>query len=124
MKHYVVTKGDYSDYHIIAVCSDREDAEAIARKFDENYENTCVEEYDDGKEVFIEQICYFFKINRRGEIIDFRENSCEYFWENSKPSETINGDAYLYVLAKDEEHAKKIAVDRWSQWMARRKGLC
>lgn len=38
MKVYVITKGEYSDYHICCVCLDRETAEIRARLFaDKNY---------------------------------------------------------------------------------------
>ena len=37
MKVYVVTKGEYSDYHICCVCLDRETAERRARLFDSIY---------------------------------------------------------------------------------------
>lgn len=45
MIHYAVTQGCYSDYHIITICSTREEAERVAKIF---YDAE-VEEYDDGQ---------------------------------------------------------------------------
>lgn len=48
MKVYVVTKGEYSDYHICCVCLDKETAERRARLFDSIYtsDKAQVEEFD------------------------------------------------------------------------------
>lgn len=50
MKVYVITKGEYSDYHICCVCLDRETAEKKAKMFenryDSDYDKPEIEEYD------------------------------------------------------------------------------
>ena len=43
MKIYVVTRGVYSDYHIITATTDKALAERIAKKFDREYGDTSVE---------------------------------------------------------------------------------
>ena len=50
MKVYVITKGEYSDYHICCVCLDRETAEKKAKMFENRYDGEYdkpeIEEYD------------------------------------------------------------------------------
>ena len=46
---YVVTKGDYPDYHIVAVTLDKGVAEKIATKFDSHYDECRIEEYGDAE---------------------------------------------------------------------------
>lgn len=45
-KIYVVTQGDYSDYHIIACFTDKEKAELCAKIYSDYYDEAGVEEYD------------------------------------------------------------------------------
>ena len=46
---YVVTKGSYSCYHIVAVTADRSVAERIATKFSSGWEDCEIEAYEDGE---------------------------------------------------------------------------
>ena len=75
--------------------------------------------------MFIERYkCFFFKFDENGEIVDFEECYRDYEWKDEGPYMDTLYSAWLHVLAKDEDHARKIATDRWAQWMAKRKGLC
>ena len=120
-KHYVVTRGEYSDYRIVAVCSDRSVAEKIAERINREvtYEMCNIEEYEDGKPIDETLTAYFVNFEK-GTV---REDGIEYavkgtHWD--KKDGTIWG---MYVFAKDEEHAMKIASDKRAMLMAQREGI-
>lgn len=46
-KIFVVTEGDYDDYHIVGVTTDRAVAERIVELHDDGYYTPDIEEYDD-----------------------------------------------------------------------------
>ena len=48
MKLYAVTKGDYSEYHIIALTVSNDAAKKIAKRFS-GTNDAMVEEYEDGE---------------------------------------------------------------------------
>lgn len=62
MKVYVITKGEYSDYHICCVCLDRETAERRKKLFSDNYDEAEIEEFDSDE-------CQEFTKNEDGEIV-------------------------------------------------------
>ena len=122
MKVYVITKGCYSDYCIEAVTLDEHKAHILAKKFSDSWEQANVEEYDTEEFEPIEALswevsvygkrspkegCYISQIKNR-----FVSNNWEvnYFKRIDKYR--------VYVRAKDEEHAKKIAFDRIAQYKA------
>lgn len=125
MKHYVVTRGEYSDYHIIAVCADKANAEKIAERIDREscneYDKCDIEEYEDGKALFKETLSAYFVNFERGTVRKGKDDT-EYavtgtYWESKDG--TIWG---MYVFAKDEEHAMKIASDKRAMLMAQKIG--
>ena len=65
-KHYVVTQGCYSDYHIVAVTTDREIAEKIAAKFTTKYDECCIEEYHDAMAMLRPAWIVYFDISGNG----------------------------------------------------------
>ena len=46
MKVYVITKGDYSEYHICAVETDHEKAQILKEKFSTEWSPARIEEFD------------------------------------------------------------------------------
>lgn len=46
MKIYVVTKGSYSDYHIVGVYTDKEDAQFAVERCADKWDTPQIEEYD------------------------------------------------------------------------------
>lgn len=64
MKVYVITKGEYSDYHICAVATNQAKARMLAEFYSDKYDAAEVEEYDtkdvpdltNGRSVF--RICF------------------------------------------------------------------
>lgn len=129
MKVYVVTHGEYSEYGVLACLTDKEKANQLAdivRKY--NYESAGVLEFDT-QDKMIE--------------LAFNGYSHYYVQKGKDPSEPIkitytdyidsaNVDAKVYdtgsslfteVLAKTEDHAIKIAADRFAKYEAEKQGL-
>jgi hypothetical protein len=130
MKVYVITKGRYSDYHICAVTTDPDTAERLARIYSDRYDEAQVEEYDtdasqplaDGR---IPHDVWFYRNgdiavrpNAEAEDIErYEMNVVREFPEAYSYSELV------YVLAPNEEKAKKIAIDRRTQYQAENAGI-
>lgn len=129
MRVYIITEGAYSDYHICAVCLDKEKAECIAEK-------VCgeVEEYETkDADILFKKIPYY-KIYidiKTGKILCAQQHSVEdndYYdtyakgWDRCEPIQK-NGKVIIcfktYVQAKEKEKAIKIARDRWAEYKAR-----
>lgn len=119
MKIYVVTQGEYSAYGIVGVAIDKKQAELIATLYS-TYNDPCyVEEYDteeikvdkdfapnwfvefDNDE--IKRVCHPFTGRKPFKVKEYNENLKQYG---------------VIVKAKDEEHAKKIAIDTLAQYKA------
>lgn len=140
MKYYAITKGSYSDYHIITITADKERAELIAKLHSTT--NGCdgearVEEYEDGeysllplfKIAYEKEVLYVDTVNMHyaekpwvsgdynidGEDIELNK---VYSWEyDGAPC------LYFYVRARGEENAKKIAYDLIAEYKARNAGI-
>lgn len=125
MKIYVVTKGEYSDYHIITATTDKELAEKIANKFtgDWDEDEASVEEYEDA-EIYLKPI-WKVKFDEHGNIkkcekTDYEPdykivNECNYYCYNREFS--------IVVEADNEEHAIKIASEKRAEYLARKAGI-
>ena len=123
MTHYVLTAGRYSDYHIVAVCSDRAKAEQIMERVNKNagrYDQCDIEEYEDAEPVADNLNCYCmnFETNTTREDVDIEYGMKGTYWENNR------GIIWaMYVLAENEETARKIAYDRRAMLMAQKEGV-
>ena len=114
MKVYVITQGAYSDYHIIGVALDKEKAERIASFFDSD--STEIEEYDTERWDISDGRClYTIRIdNGRISIIDNDE-----FYDTNVVRAYPSWNVYeVSVMARDKEHAMKIASDMIAQYKA------
>ena len=120
-KIYIITKGCYSDYHICAVTMDKSRAEKLKRLFDGRWEEAAIEEYtlDEAKK---NEYVYY---------IDFQDNSSPQIYIDEY-SGFVNSTPYViyeypavrvYVHAKDEKHAMKIAQDEYARWKAEQEGI-
>ena len=123
MTHYVLTAGCYSDYHIVAVCSDRAKAEQIMERVNrtaDSFGQCDIEEYEDAEPVAENLNCYCmnFEKNTIREVPDIEYGMKGTYWKNNRG---IICD--LYVLAENEEVARKIAYDRRAMLMAQKEGV-
>ena len=122
MKIYVVTRGNYSDYHIITATVDPTRAEAIRKLYDGSYEEARVEVFDS------DSILPLLEGQQRFRIF-FHTNGDVYHairdMESDAPSvyELGGGELRVTCFARDLEHAIKIASERRAQYIAQKKGL-
>ena len=122
MKIYVVTKGCYSDYHIITATTDEKLAYKIKEKFNGNsyYDKTDVEVFEDA-EIFMKP-CYFMRFDKGGNVIEFKERKEEY-WYDEGDGEDSQGNFYVSVVTDNEEKAIKIGAERRAMRLAQKNGL-
>ena len=128
MKLYAVTKGEYSDYHIIALTEDKEVAKKIAKLFsygEYDYDKAQVEEYEDG-EYLVGKGVFFIRV-KNGEVTQIEDGMADDSWvfaEEVLYDETVSKDAcggyYTHVVADCAEKAAKIGKDRIMQYIASR----
>lgn len=141
MKIYVITKGDYSDYHICAVATDRQKAELLKIFHSTDYDNAEIEEYetDDNvrklEEAEAFEPIYRVIIDRNGRIVSTRvatyhdpkdavfSNEFDFYFGPGYNRPDFNSD-YVFVanlITKDAEHAIKIACDKRAEMIERKR---
>ena len=111
-KVYIVTEGVYSDYHIVAVFSDKKLAENFVAKYkgSKRYDEVRIEEYN--LDVPPEKWDWIFvRMDREGNVLEYwSEVSTEPLEPNpSKPEFDIEGNLILYVNTDSVEKAVKVA---------------
>lgn len=111
MKVYIVTAGEYSDYHIEAVFDSKEKAEDFLLKNHCNH----IEEFDLNPETSGERPEYTnFQItmDKDGNTTWITYNTTDHFKTDGSEDFTTKNELCCYVKAKDEKHAVKIANER------------
>lgn len=130
MKIYVITKGCYSDYHIVGVATDLKMAEKIEQYIDKEhnyYGNARIEEYS--TEVWGEIVQNNKHLYLVSERLDGGLNAFRSTYDINEGYEMINkitfnnGRMNVYVFAKNEQHAIKIGRDMFAQHKAEKDGL-
>ena len=123
MKIYVVTKGVYSDYHIITATTDEKLAYEIKDKFSEDYSwgEAKVEVYEDA-EMFMKP-CYFLRFDKNGNVIESHEESNDEYSYAQRQGEDIRGNFYCYIQTDSMESAIKIGAERRAMYLAQKNGL-
>ena len=125
-KLYAITHGEYSDYRILTLCSDREKAEKLVEWYNryDKYDQAEIEEYEDSLVVPDESLVpYQVVYETDGSVRLVRECSC--------PMKSLAGDTFrwddgrfcAYVLATDEVSAIKIAAEKRAFHLAQREGI-
>lgn len=122
MKIYVITKGHYSDYHIITATTDEKLAYKIKEKFSGNdgYDEADIEVFEDA-ELFLKP-CYFMRFDNGGNVIKFEELKSEY-WYDQESGIDVKGNFYTSVITDNAEKAIKIGAERRAMWLAQENGL-
>lgn len=123
-KVYVITRGNYSDYHICAVTLDPERAKNLKRLFS-GYDEAQIEEYPLDEKV--ETRTYGVRLQREtGKHIKTKLDDYDFYSDGGVEEDCEFGadeELTFWCTAKDEEHALKIARDRLAQYKAERKGI-
>lgn len=126
MKVYVITKGEYSDYMICDVTLDKEQAELLKREYSDRWEEACIEEYDIDR--YKIEVSEDYKPMWNVEFCRNEISRCYAFTGDNVKHGTVHNvgrcsTIYVYVNAKDEEHARKIAKDIYMKWLAEQNNL-
>ena len=112
MKVYVITDGDYSDYHICGVSLNEEDAKKI-RDLCGHYAE--VEEYDTEEWSPFLHNGELYSVNLDGEKCSVSKPSGSFDWYKDDINHVRKYWAtnifHVIVIAKNDEHAKKIGLD-------------
>ena len=118
---YVLTSGDYSDYHINGVYSSRELAQAFIDAVEREYpySDYMIEEYD--LDEYADELkrgyhLWFVRMKRDGLVLEAYEVERSYIMDHL--SEDASRDLVNRCLAKDKEHAIKITNERRIQFLA------
>lgn len=125
-KLYAITSGAYSDYGIITLCSDKEKAEKLVEWYNryEKYDKADVEEYEDGVVVPDESVKpYEVTFLNDGSLGEAEICGPYYYMFHQRMLECSDGRLIFYVLATDEESAKKIAAEKRAFHLAQREGI-
>jgi len=130
MKVYVVTAGDYSDYHVVTVFTSEKKADAFVSLYNRSteYESATVDEYD-ADSVKVNGFTFFVSKNLDTSELHAYTISEEYddavVFEDSFRRGDFIGPAHLitHVFTDSLEKAKKIALDRFTAYEAREAGI-
>lgn len=116
---YVLTKGDYSDYHIIGVYSTRDEAEKGVIEYDSEWGTPSIEEWDVDKHPAHPEgmLAYKVHMDRDGNSEVHREG-CDDFKGDDWAPYGDNQRVSFRMWARDEQHAVKIANERRMQQIA------
>jgi hypothetical protein len=117
MKLYAVTKGSYSDYRIITLTRSKRRAEKIASLCSDRYDDAVVEEYEEASVELkpIWRVMFYKHGAPRADALSYEDQLTF-----DEPLNTVKECSYcrfeVYVEAKGEEHALKIAEDLVAQY--------
>ena len=128
-KVYIVTSGSYSDYHICAASLDKKRAEILAEKYTDSFDDATVEEYE---------LDEFFEEAKQGYFSYWCSCNVEngMFWQVrvgrydsydigmvGKVIESFRrGQLTVNVLAENDEHARKIAAEKFATYVYEHRG--
>jgi len=132
MRVYVITQGQYSDYHICGVTANKAAAEKVVEHLNSTVNNdwysaACIEEFDtdiweSGKQVWV----YTLKEDGRDFVYEdgYADVTKTDGLYSIKKLKNNTGTIYtVYILANDEDHARKIGRDIFSSYRAQEEGI-
>lgn len=123
---YAVTDGDYSDYHIIAITDNKERAENIKKLYSSKYSEPMIEEFFDGeaKNEALYDVLYCTDGNYDVTLQTFdKEHSSDINIIRESVPHNHWWEYQVLVIAKNENHAIKIAQDLWAEYKAKKEGV-
>jgi len=131
---YAISTGEYSDYHVVAVFSSKEKADAVLYLFSE----ASIEEFSLDPEMPEESagrlsfVCYSHLTDPKTRqlvpgIHAYQRNSENLFSQNQQVhrhgSHPELYNLHTYVWAEDKDHAIKIAAERFAHYQAIQAGI-
>lgn len=121
-KVYVITKGDYSDYHICAVTLDKERAKKLAAMYGSRWYEARIEEYVLDEEKKLHK--YGVTFDLQGAFKRFCADEYDIYDEGLIDDYNSDETIIVWVKTKDEDHAIKIAQDKLAEYKAKKAGVC
>lgn len=128
-KVYIVTAGDYSDYHICAASLDKEHAEILAKRYTDSYDEAEIEEYelDEFFEEAKQGYCWYWcscnlENGMFGQVKVKQEDSYSTCAVLKVVKSLRREMLYVDVLAENDEHARKIAAEKFATYVYEHKG--
>lgn len=113
-KVYAVWRGEYSDYRIVAIFSTQEKAQECCAVFNDagvtEYE---LDSFDEGKELHKYKV---YITDDMAHSPDYVEDSLYSYIPNT--IQRVLGLYLMIVLAKNIEHARKVAADKYAMFKA------
>lgn len=150
-KYYVITAGEYSDYHVVQITMDKKLAEAYLKVHDGSPDDMYIEEYDDLidqcdiQDIFnkanVQHPYVCIQVSKRGEIYSegfLREklmlkNFSDFCWREKPPKEPMLINNSICVSFEiwvqvdkynyDFDKIAKVVMDTRAKMMAEREGL-
>lgn len=128
---YVITSGEYSDYHICAVATTEERAEELCRMYSFGYDTAEIETYEEnvpGYDWYNPEPTLYWRVS-------FKENGesniPEQYYDRPNLQITVNQTNYVYpnhltvsnIIADTEQEAFKIACDHRAKYLAEKFGF-
>ena len=134
MKVYVVTQGEYSDYHICGVAETMEKAQKLVKYFGRPNYPADIETYDTNTQRMLDKKWWkiIHKIPKQYGRVSTSVEEYDVYSTNGpcKESNTITYDErdnyccyFAYITAKDNEHALKIFWDKLAEYIAKQQGI-
>ena len=133
MKIYIITKGEYSDYHICAATTDENTAKNLLQLYRDKWDEPQIEIYDDGSAKDVLQGCSVWDVFINSKKMAFR--ACQHYRDVEIPDNinqvkrtedwqfcTESEDYKITVIAKSKEHAAKIAQDKFAEYKYNEQG--
>lgn len=125
MKIYVLTRGSYSDYHIITATVDYELAKQLKEKFErlENFwhDEVNIEVYENAETYM--RPCWFLRFDKSGNVIESSESNSEYSYTDLSCGLDVKGNYYVNLIADDLESAIKIGAEKRAMFLAEKEGI-
>ena len=113
---YLVTEGEYSDYHICGAFSSQKLADAYVKWMARSYDNYRVEIFPIN-EVTRSDYSIVVEVSEGGNILSTRQTTKSdsspfiFFMNDYSTRETV---LEIEVITDDVERAKKVAIERWT----------
>ena len=128
MTVYVITSGDYSDYAIEALFTDKAKAEAFVYIYNKSHEwdSACIEEYE--ADAIAVPDGYWFMVTKHSGRVYARAFDGKY---SNLTEDVVQDEDFIepgkyvktWVFSDSLEKAKKIAIDRFTQYEAKKNGI-
>lgn len=125
LKIYVLTKGCYSDYHIITATTDYELACKIKDRFDKinsewSDEKVNIEIYEDA-EIYLKPN-YFIRFDKQGNVVEAYEDTSECGYDRYSGLD-VKGGYFTTITTDNKESAIKIAAEKRAMFLAEKEGI-